>query len=211
MYSIVGGILSIPLVWFLYFHCARPMLANRGARPVAFMVTAVAGVVLIGLLVLGGVFATLVIVSDRELSFREFAPLINFGSLLALAPFVAAILAPGPTTRLSGGPDEDIRRRYVLDFFGGTWQGAVGDAANERRAVESLVGWMREAGQEEWLMRPGGPVRQFLRPEVPSDVRAGRAAITELLATNRPFDPLSWLRHRKWAARALAAGRPIAV
>lgn len=202
MLHIIAGVLVLPVAWWLYAHCARPLLASEGARPVAFAVAAVAGVMLVVLEVLGGIFAALVLLSDRALTFRSLAPFIDYGAVAAAVLLGVVIFAPAFAARLSGGPDSEIRLRFVVDAFGSRWRKVAGDATAERTEAEWLARSVSGLGQSAWLVDGGPAVEDYLEADTPSEVSGARTRIADMLASNRPFDPISWVRRRRWASRA---------
>lgn len=119
MTQVALALLAVPIAWFLYGHCARPILARHAAPSVAFGVMAIAASTFLVVSLIRGVLSALIIASDRSLSFRDWAPLLDYGPVLALVPLALAIYAPELTVRLSGGRDRGIPRRYLIDQFGG--------------------------------------------------------------------------------------------
>lgn len=62
---------------------------------------------------------------------------------------------------------------------------------------------MVDIGEGEWLSDQGRPVRHLTAADDSAGEQGhARSAVVALLASNQPFDPVSWLRARRWARRA---------
>ena len=150
--SAVLALIPAALAPWFYLHCARPSMAMRGARPIAFSMAILASMVL--------VLAEMVRVVDMFVEFPSNLDRALDGMFylpLAFAIPAAGYFAPGILVTLTGGPDKTVPTRFLVTRAWAWWRRDYGERRAARTVrwlideLEKLPSGLRDAETEQWL------------------------------------------------------------